>query len=487
MKQRLLRLLAVGLALCLLAPAAVVGAVEEPEEEPWVEPVTGISDAGIEMIKQLEGFLEYPVWDYSQWTVGYGTGVSWDYDAYPEEYRDGITVEQAEELLQEHLVRFEGYVDGFLEDYGVTVNQHQYDALVSFTFNLGNVWYVDDDTFFLRIYLIEGVEQFSDELVFASFVEWSKAGGVTLEGLVRRRRTEARMFLYGTPDGGPESFEPEVAELLPVPLKGYTLSPDNATTYLAPDGMDVAGYIGSVEGECTILEVYTNGFAKVEYPVSIGVKTAYAPLNAFIYPLLPETTGTVEQDTLLYARPDGDIRFGALQAGSEYTVVGKRGTAVQILYTVGEEYFLGWLVADEDPPTGEIWRVNSDIGVNIRSGPGTEFEIVDGIPDQTEFTVTEKQTVAGYEWGYTPDYDGWIRLDNAVLVSGGSEDPDPDPVLPGDANDDGVVNSSDARLVLQYTVGLATLTDRQLEAADVDENGNVNSSDAREILILAVQ
>ncbi len=484
MKQRLLQWLAVMLALCLLLPGVAVGAVESDASSGAEQeaPVEGTSAAGVALIKELEGFLPYPEWDYSQWTVGYGTGVSWSYDDYPEEYRDGITEEQAEALLFEQLVRFEGYVDGFLEDYGISVSQQQYDALVSFTFNLGNVWYVEDDTFFLRTYLIDGVENFSDELVFAAFVEWSKAGGMTLEGLVQRRCKEARMFLYGASDGGPDTFEPVVADTLPVPLTGYALSTDKATTYTAPDGMNVAGYIGSVDGPCTIWEIYENGFAKVEYPVSVGVKIAYAPLNVFIYPALPAETGVTEQNVLVYGRRDFETVLGALQAGSAYTVVGRTETAVQILYTLQETHRLGWLSLTEEPPEVELWQVNSEIGVNIRSGPGTSYDVVNSIPDKTQFTVTQKQTVDGYVWGYTPEYGGWIRLDNAVPAGG-----ELDPPLPGDVNDDGLVNSSDARLALQFAVDAVEFTARQFEACDVNGDNLVDSSDARAILVLAVQ
>lgn len=52
----------------------------------------------------------------------------------------------------------------------------------------------------------------------------------------------------------------------------------------------------------------------------------------------------------------------------------------------------------------------------------------------------------------------------------------------GDVNGDNVVNSSDARLVLQYTVEYVTLTEEQKAVADVNADGKINSSDARWIL-----
>ena len=98
-----------------------------------------ISENGISLIKEFEGFLQYAQWDYKQWTIGYGTGV--DKDAYP----DGITEGEADRLLREVVVVYEGYVQNFLNKYNITVTQNQYDALVSFTYNMGNVWINSDE------------------------------------------------------------------------------------------------------------------------------------------------------------------------------------------------------------------------------------------------------------------------------------------------------------------------------------------------------
>ena len=61
-----------------------------------------VSQECIELIKAAEGFSRYKYWDYSQWTIGYGTGVSED------EYPDGITEAEAEQLLYNAVVRYEG-------------------------------------------------------------------------------------------------------------------------------------------------------------------------------------------------------------------------------------------------------------------------------------------------------------------------------------------------------------------------------------------
>ena len=59
--------------------------------------------------------------------------------------------------------------------------------------------------------------------------------------------------------------------------------------------------------------------------------------------------------------------------------------------------------------------------------------------------------------------------------------------LRGDVNEDGKVNSSDARLTLQCAAKVISFTDDQLLIGDVDENGKISASDARTILRVAAR
>lgn len=70
-------------------------------------------------------------------------------------------------------------------------------------------------------------------------------------------------------------------------------------------------------------------------------------------------------------------------------------------------------------------------------------------------------------------------------IEGGEEIPAL--ILWGDVNGNGIVNSTDARLTLQYAVGKAIPTPLDLTAADVDQNGKVDSTDARLILQYTVR
>lgn len=61
------------------------------------------------------------------------------------------------------------------------------------------------------------------------------------------------------------------------------------------------------------------------------------------------------------------------------------------------------------------------------------------------------------------------------------KDSSPKPIM-GDVDNNGIINSSDALLVLQHSVRLITLTSAQKTYADLDNNGRINSSDALAIL-----
>ena len=67
----------------------------------------------------------------------------------------------------------------------------------------------------------------------------------------------------------------------------------------------------------------------------------------------------------------------------------------------------------------ETWNITAADGVNIRSGAGTSYGRVGGIPYNGTFTVTKKTTSGGYTWGYTTynSTTGWVALDYAKKVT----------------------------------------------------------------------
>jgi len=144
------------------------------------------SESGLDLIKGFEGFSKFAYWDYSQWTIGYGTRCE------EGEYPDGITEEEAEALLRREVVSYELSVNSFLSYNGILLTQNQFDALVSLTYNIGSKW-TNGST--LADYLINGIEKYTAEEISAAFGQYIHAGGEVIPGLVERRRREAEYFL----------------------------------------------------------------------------------------------------------------------------------------------------------------------------------------------------------------------------------------------------------------------------------------------------
>ncbi len=153
--------------------------------------VMAISDKGIEFIKKEEGLRLAAYLDsVGIWTIGYGhTG-----GVIP---GSSISREQAEYLLREDIRGFERIINNEVK---VPLNQNQFDALVSFIFNVGPgrkgvksglITLKDGRPSTLLRCLNNG--QYRDAA--NAFNSWVYAGGVVLKGLVNRRERERSLFL----------------------------------------------------------------------------------------------------------------------------------------------------------------------------------------------------------------------------------------------------------------------------------------------------
>tara|TARA_R100000234_G_C5003503_1_gene181490 strand:+ start:2996 stop:3439 length:444 start_codon:yes stop_codon:yes gene_type:complete len=137
-----------------------------------------ISVEGISLIKKFEGCeLEAYQDSVGVWTIGYG---------HTKDVKEGdkINQDEAEHLLEEEMPEYEGYINDMVE---VSLEQCQFDALVSWVYNLGPT-NLSSSTL-LKV-LNEGEY---DEVPF-QIKRWNKAGGKVLEGLTRRREAEALLF-----------------------------------------------------------------------------------------------------------------------------------------------------------------------------------------------------------------------------------------------------------------------------------------------------
>ena len=149
------------------------------------------SEACVEFIRKMEGFSSKPYYEYKQHTVVYGTKSPTD--KYFEYYNNGISKEDADLLLREAIAGIENTIYlKLIKPYNLTFTQNQFDALVSFSFNIGTAWMSYDST--LRSALLN---QASDDQFVYAFSLYSTAGGVYSSGLINRRLCEADMFLNG--------------------------------------------------------------------------------------------------------------------------------------------------------------------------------------------------------------------------------------------------------------------------------------------------
>lgn len=150
-----------------------------------------ISSNGLHLIKTAEGLeLEAypdPGSGGAPWTIGHGhTG--------PEVYEGLVwTPEQAEQALRDDVARFECDVASLVT---VPINQNQFDALVSFAFNVGSDIDSDDaaeglgDSTLLKKLNAGDYQGAADE-----FPKWNKSCGQVMNGLVTRRAAERELFL----------------------------------------------------------------------------------------------------------------------------------------------------------------------------------------------------------------------------------------------------------------------------------------------------
>ena len=132
------------------------------------------SNKGINLIKEFEGCrLKAYKCPAGVWTIGYGhtSGV-----------KEGqvITQEKALQFLKSDLKKYEKHVESFRK---YNWNQNQFDAMVSFAFNVGSINQLTANG-------TRTIQQISSKIL-----AYNKATGEELAGLTRRRQAEQKLFL----------------------------------------------------------------------------------------------------------------------------------------------------------------------------------------------------------------------------------------------------------------------------------------------------
>ena len=150
-----------------------------------MERITKISNDGLTLLKELEGFRDKPYLDAAGIpTIGYGSTY----------YKQGTRVTlqdvkisqfEASNLLSDLVVHFERSVDSFTRD---DVTQNQFDALVCFAYNVGSNA-LKGSTLLKKIN-----SRASNEEIKTQFLRWNKVNGRANAGLTNRRLKEINLY-----------------------------------------------------------------------------------------------------------------------------------------------------------------------------------------------------------------------------------------------------------------------------------------------------
>ena len=187
-----------------------------------------ISDVGLALIERFEGFM--PDWyldPVGVRTIAYG----WTH-ALPDGFDPPLTEAEGRQLLRQTVGAYEDAVRRLVD---VPLAQAQFDALVSFTYNLGAT-NLGSST------LLRRLNDGDAAGAAAEFDKWVLAGGVPLAGLVRRRAAERALFESASAPGpsvpqppDPPPVDPDPPPHQPVPITEVERIPGRPPHFLESD------------------------------------------------------------------------------------------------------------------------------------------------------------------------------------------------------------------------------------------------------------
>ena len=141
------------------------------------------SNSGINLIRSFED-LRLKAYDdgVGVWTIGYGTTAI---NGVAVKKGDTCTAEQAKSYMAQDLKKFESSINTSVK---VPLNQNQFDALVSLTYNIG-IGAFKSST------LLKKLNAKDYKGAAEQFPRWNRGGGRVLNGLIKRRKIEMELFL----------------------------------------------------------------------------------------------------------------------------------------------------------------------------------------------------------------------------------------------------------------------------------------------------
>ena len=423
----------------------------------YVEGNMTMSQDGVDMIKNFEGFAKYPYWDYSQYTVGYGTHCpSEDLARYQ---KDGITEEEAEALLREYITAMEETLNTFIKRYGWQLNQAQFDALGSFTYNCGALWLYNSTG--IRTAINNGVTgvDFVQELS-----RWCNAGGQVVPGLINRRLCEGKLYT----DGVYSNTRPSEYSYVYLNVgdgkcdyKVYIFDNTTDTPFEIKASLDDADFLGWFTSRENGQQVTSLNNTLKSGSTIYACYKMHNNTQVPVQPMPDEPTTPPTEETT----PDTEETEPNETVAQKLTVTGDyvnvreshstssrvcgyvvRGDILEVTEIVDVQgtYWgktnKGWVCltytnykpteddkSDEQPDTtpeivvetekvdldGVIYNCNH---LNVRVGPGTNNNLIGQIKSGTQVKITERALIGSTYWGKIDQ--GWISMDYVQIKTG---------------------------------------------------------------------
>lgn len=411
------------------------------------------SETAISVLKKLEGFIKYPVYDYGHYSVGYGSSCGKD------DYPNGITVEQADALLRKYLVEVERSLNNFADRYDLILSQNQFDSLVLFTYNCGPNWVNSDGEF--RQAVIDN--KTGNSYIYAATL-WSSAGNQLNEGLLERRMIEAEIYLNSQysnecPSNYTYVLYNKNGGVAEARAQGYDCNlPACVKATPTRDGYVFLGWYSALEGGTWITELTGANAEQTLYAhwQAAGVKsTVGTPAS---YQISADALVSLD----IFEAP-GSEKIGALAQNAVVTI--------QAEYVDASGMKWGMFQPDQwlklgNPRNGTFDEKSAETGtgvqvtvtgdyVNVRTGPGTKYQAVSGVVRGNVLLITEVVDVDGVLWGKFRG--GWICL-QYTNYSGGLTpgEPEEQPEAPQPEDGDPIATGTVTVELLNYRAAAGT-------------------------------
>ena len=387
-----------------------------------------ISDELVRILKRLEGFRAYAYWDHKQYSIGYGSKCPEGYEKYYQSHP--ITEEYAEELMRGELKAFEEQILAFAKRNGMEFNQHQFDALVSFTYNVGGNW-TNSSTSNLSSAIISG--DTGPRLLYGMML-YSMAGG--RHTLVSRRCVETNMYLNGVypedplaKDAAPANYRIAFMDgnggVVRYDEHGFdALQPSGIRTYFTdlPTGPDENGIhvtyvlegwytqrIGGTKVEVLDESIVNGTMLYAHWMTPSGTPVIIPQLESGLKVPVTVTGNNVN------VRSGPDTYYASLFKASKGDVV-----LLSAVVTVGTsqwgrfgDCWISLNYTDYNQVISSllpIWGKITANTLNVRTGPGTDYETVEGLRKKNGdlVQVSEWKSDGQMMWGKIAE--GWIAL-----------------------------------------------------------------------------